>query len=168
MTWQDSRVLATRLVGLCLILLVAGSSVGCFSGGTELTVRVDNQATEPVVLWLYKTGPDVENHLMSPGTLLATLPVTENDDRPSGPPAIELPGQSSIVLGPVRGRFGRGSSPILGIFGTARTLNELAAEPKRSSTVARVELGPGENLVVVESAVPTRTLRQPVDRLEGR
>lgn len=140
-------------------LIVCLLAAGC-SGRSSVSATVENRSDETVTLWLYKTGSDVETHLMTPGTMIAVLPPTDEDDQPAGPPAVRLPAGSRVTLGPVKGRFGGGAVPTVGVFRGTPSLAALAAEPQRTSRVARVPLGRGENLVIVESADPVRALRQ--------
>ncbi|MEM7806792.1 MAG: hypothetical protein AAF561_01625 [Planctomycetota bacterium] len=145
---------------LLVVLSLAFFAGGCI-GRSNVSATVENRADETVTLWLYKTGSDVERHLMSPGTMIAVMPATAADsDEPAGPPAVQLPPGQKVTIGPVKGRFGAGAVPTVGVFKGTPSLGELASEPQRTSRVARVPLGPGPNLVIVESTDPVRALRQ--------
>ncbi len=142
-------------LGLLIALLLGG----CGTRASDVSMTVYNDASEPVVLWFYKSGGDVESHLMSPGTFAAVRPSGSMDTPISELPAMELKPGELLGTGARRGRFDAANEPILAVFGSARTLGEMAATPKRALSVDRVPLGAGENYVIIESAIPTRAAR---------
>lgn len=149
-----------RLLMTLILLACLTTALGCGTSRTKLDVVVENRSDATVTLWLYKDGPSVEPHLMSPGTLIAVKAPTSEDEQPSGPPAIWLKAGDTVQVGPVEGRFDDRNVPTLAVFTGTPSLSDLAATPKRSGSVARVPLGAGRNMVVVDAAFPVRAVRR--------
>ena len=141
-----------------LLLMLALVVAGCGVRPSTVAITVRSDAERPVVLWFYKSGPDVEGHLMSPGTYAVYSPPRPDNEGVADLPAVELRPGDTVRLSE-RGRFSDQRIPTLAVFGSATTLTAMAAEPSESVSVARLPMGPGENFVVVESGLPTRAVR---------
>ena len=154
-----------------IVLLIVPAVLAMLLGGCATTQRrtysvsVVNAAREPVVLWLTKDGPPMEEQWLTPsqwhelrwrGTIPADIP----------DPAVELPPGMKVDLGPQRGRFDPGTGAALLVYSTPVTLAEMADTPRRSALLDIVLLEPGHNNVMVRSSSPVRAER--VVRLEGR
>ena len=152
-----------RPPAIVVLLLMCLLLCGCGVNSTEVRVAVHSDADVPVLLWLTKDGPPVENGWMSPGTLAAeTLPTAADNDLSRLPVAQIEPG-ASVSLPPRRGKFPRGTLPIARIFYGPSTLTEFASVMKRASNVDTVLLTGGDNYIIVRGVDPVRAERVPLD-----
>lgn len=122
-----------RLMPL-LLVLVALLVIGC-AGAPKRTfnVVVHNHADVPIMVWLTKDGPPVEQGWYTPEEFLKTSP-----DTPS--PGVQLPAGKTADTGNVTGTFPSGTNAILLVF---RSGTE--ADRHGPSQPLSVKLQPGKN-----------------------
>jgi hypothetical protein len=120
--------------------------IGC-AAGTKRTydVVVHNRSEVPVMVWLTKDGPPVENGWYSPDQFLETSP-----DTPS--PGVQLPAGKTADTGNVSGTFPKGTNAILLVFRSG-----VEADRHGSSHQLTLKLKPGKNEFAV-SIDPTGRL----------
>lgn len=134
---------------------------GCGAMPRTVEVAVRNDAEEPVVLWLTKSGPPVEETWLSPGQIAAYYAPGDADHDLSRLPAIPLQPGEMVAFPPRKGRFPNGVVPVLKVYFGKSDLEALAATTTRGPNVDTVSLGVGSNFVVVRRVQPVNAVRVP-------
>ena len=147
--------LSTPLRVACLVLLLA--TVGCAATPRDqtYTVTVRNDADVPVVLWLTKDGPPVEEQWLS----AAQWQILADKNLPGPLPSLTLSPAAEATIGPRTGRFGGSTRAILDVYSTPATPQGMADAKTGDAGRARVDLKPGRNYVRVAHVGPVRAER---------
>jgi hypothetical protein len=128
-----------------LLPLVIFFCIGCAGSKRTYDVVVHNQSDLPVMVWLTKDGPPVENGWYSPDDFLKTSP-----DTPS--PGVQLPPGKTADTGNISGTFPQGTNAILMVYRSG-----VAADRHGRSEPLTLKLKPGKNRFAV-STDPTGRL----------
>ena len=127
----------------CLALLVM--TIGCNSTRKTFDVRVQNQTSQPVTVWLTKDGPPPEVGWYSPEQL-GEMP---NDTRARYDLAIVPPGKSGYT-GKMTGEFPAGTRAVLRIYpGAMELFHILEAAKTGGGQHSDFVLKPGTNKLAV-------------------
>lgn len=143
-----------RLTFAPLLVAIALLSVGCGVGSQSVGVVARNDTPEPIVAWLTKSGPPVEDNWLSPGQIAAYYATSDADNDLSQLPGILVQPGETIRIPPRRGRFPGGTVPQLQVYHGQSDLVALAATNLRGPNADVVRLMPGENFVIVRSVNP--------------
>ena len=106
-------------------------------------VSVRNDLTQPITVWLTKSGPPAERKWLSPEQIA-------RGELPGGPIAGRtLPPGKTAQTGPVKGKFPQGTVAVLRIYLGQHTFDELLAMNRRDSSRVDVTLSPGASSLIV-------------------
>jgi hypothetical protein len=125
------------IAGIVLVLLfVAGASTGCGAPKKSFEITVQNRSELPVMIWLTKNGPPMENGWLTTEQFLAAPEGTRS-------PGVELPPGKTADTGKVTGTFPDGTDAVLLVFRTGQPAGE------RRMPGVTVLLRPGKNHLAV-------------------
>ena len=131
-----------RFIWLVLVMLV----VGCSGPTQTYSVVVRNELTQPITIWLTKSGPPAEANWLSPEQIAVGEGPTGG--RMAG---TAVPSGKTAETAKISGKFPGGTSAILRVYVGQHTLDELLAMSRGNSNRLDVPLAPGEsNLIVRE------------------
>jgi hypothetical protein len=133
-----------RLIALLILALLV---VGCGPTSRTYSVSIDNQASEPYLVWLTKSGPPVEQAWMSP----EQVAVYGLDKGTKVPGAVVAPGKT-ISRSNVTGKFDGRSEAILRVYRGERKFAELLAIQSDSPNRTDLVLSPGQNNILIDKA----------------
>lgn len=142
-----------------ILMLLSVLLVGCGTRPQTVEVTVRNDAEEPVVLWLTKSGPPVEEAWLSPGQVAAFYAPGDADHDLSQLPAVPLQPGEQVAFPPRKGRFPEGVFPVMKVYFGKSDLEALAGTATRGPNVDTVPLGAGQNFVVVRQVRPVNAQR---------
>lgn len=134
------------------ILPLLALLVGCGPETRSYNVTVQNNATEPMTLWLTKSGSPLEKNWISPEDL-AVLRM----DKGSKLPGTVIPVGERRGIGPIAGKFAGGSQAVLRVYRGQRKFDELLSMNADSPNRTDVQLVPGNNEILIDArGVATR------------
>lgn len=128
-------------------LLIAAAGTGCRSSNTEqYSIELTNSRSEPITVWLTKTGERASQpDWLAPEDLSTSRAASV--EKING--AI-IPPNKTGSLGPIRGEFGWEDRAVLRIYAGSVSFDQMLATPEDSGTLRLdVVLDEGVNRLVV-------------------
>lgn len=124
--------------------LLCAMLVGCSVPTRTYDVSVKNEMTQPITVWVTKSGPPVERRWLSPEQLATYV-------NPPGDPIYgrAVPPGKTAHAGPLVGHFPEGTEAILRVYLGQHDLNELLAMGVRNPNRVDVTLPEGRSAYVV-------------------
>jgi hypothetical protein len=129
-----------------LLLVLMMFAVGCSGPTQTYQVTLRNDLTQPITVWLTKSGPPAEANWLSPEQ------VAVGEGPPGGRMAgTAVPSGKTAETPKISGKLPAGTSAILRVYVGQHTLDELLAMSRGNSNRLDVPLSPGDsNLIVRE------------------
>jgi hypothetical protein len=146
----------TMKINALLLTLVALLAAGCQSSVTQRTYnyQIANNLSEPITIFLTKTGPPNENGWLAPEQL-AAAPISEDNSHEGKvvPPNTQLTATAT-------GKFIRGSDAVLRIYRVRGSVEDYAAIDPGNPKRADITLHDGNNNIIVSSDDSEMTVRR--------
>ncbi len=132
---------------LLALPLLCTMLVGCSVPTRTYEISVKNEMTQPITVWVTKSGPPVKRRWLSPEQLATYV-------NPPGDPIAgrAVPPSKTAHAGPLVGHFPEGTEAILRVYLGQHTLDELLAMGVRNSDRVDVTLSPGRSAYLVHEA----------------
>ena len=129
-----------------LLLLFCVTNFGCASYQTRTyDVTVKNDSSDPVTVWLTKSGPPYESGWMAPEDIAVESPKAPTKVI-SG---LVIPPGKTGFTGPRKGQFEPSTSAILRVYGGQLNFDQLLASGRDDKNRIDWKLHPGTNDLVV-------------------